>query len=289
MIKESRKLVYKETRYFIFIFIFILLATLINPFGAQIHIDAFRYFGNPLLKDIVEYLPFTPYTSPWWSEVVTGLLVIVSIIILFFTGGLMYSLPMMGAAFILFIFSFEVRRYAWPAYYLIIPILVPLAVFLQPVNKRYRLYFSFILSVIFITLTIVLRWPINTSLTWASYCKSNNVACSPASAEYLRSHKLTKNLLSLYGWGGWLIWNYPDIKPGIDGRMHLWVDNKGYSGFKEYFDLEQNMVDVEKSKYDVAYMPPNKPIYDRLKQLVATGKWDLVYQDSKAGIFVRRK
>jgi hypothetical protein len=34
-------------------------------------------------------------------------------------------------------------------------------------------------------------------------------------------------------------------------------------------------------------MPPDKPIYQRMEQLVKEGKWELVYQDKYAGIFVR--
>jgi hypothetical protein len=196
----------------------------------------------------------------------------------------------MGAAFLLLGLSFEVRRYAWPAYYLIIPILLPIATFLEPYKKRNKLYFSSVLSVFSLSIIILLKWPFGTysTTTWITYCQSGNTSCSSASAEYLRTHPaLTHNLISLYGWGGWLIWNYPQIKPSIDGRMHLWVDETGYSGFSEYYDYEQNTTDIDTSKYDVVYMPPEKPIYKELEALVDAGKWSKVYSDTRSGIFVR--
>ena len=110
--------------------------------------------------------------------------------------------------------------------------------------------------------------------------------CSSKSAHYLLDHHLNHKLFSLYGWGGWLIWNYPQIKPSIDGRMHLWVQHD-YSAFADYYSVEQNIKDIDKTSYDVAYMSPSKPVYNRLLQLVKQGKWRLVYQDKFAGVFVR--
>lgn len=280
---------YAEAGYLVFIFLFTFLATFINPFGAGIHLGAVAHFGNPHLKDVAEYLPFTFLSNLWWTQVVVGILVVFSIIFLYFKGGLLKSLPIMASAFLMLGFSFDVRRYAWTAYYLIFPVLLPLASFFIPDQRRSKLYFSLALTVFSLGVIALLKWPFGnyTNATWDKYCQSVNVSCSSASAEFLRSHKFDDNLLSLYGWGGWLIWNYPDIKPTIDGRMHVW-EKDGYSAFGEYYSYEQNLVDVDKSKYSVVYMPPNKPIYKRLEKLAAEGRWRKVYSDSRAGVFVRK-
>ena len=91
----------------------------------------------------------------------------------------------------------------------------------------------------------------------------------------------------MYNWGGWMIWNYPEIKPTIDGRMHLWKDAKGYSGFEDYYGYEQNFKDINDSPYNVILMSPGKPVYKRLLELNRLGAWRLVYQDNNAGVFVR--
>lgn len=93
--------------------------------------------------------------------------------------------------------------------------------------------------------------------------------------------------MTFYNWGGWLIANYPELKPSIDGRMHLWVDKNGYSAFLDYYPYEQNRKDIDKSDYNVVFMPPNKPIYKRLVELVKEGRWKIVYTDSNATIFQR--
>lgn len=288
--KKYRRLVFKEAVFLFFISLIASLTTLINPFGMGIHVDALLHFNNPLLKDITEYLPFTLFSQLWWTHIAIGLMVFICIIFLIFDGRFIYYLPYIGAALVIFVLSFEVRRYAWPAYYLIVSILQPLAEFLEPGNQRRRLIFSFIISVICITIVILHNWPFNnfTDMNWDKYCISQNTMCSPASAKFLKKSNFKGKLLSLYGWGGWLIWNFPDIKPSIDGRMHLWVDDRGYSGFAEYYNLEQNTNDVDKSKYTVVYMSNDKPIYKRLEKLVAKGKWQKVYEDKIAGIFVKK-
>lgn len=285
----DKKDVYREAGYLIFVFLLTFFVTFINPFGWGIHWDAISHFGNPYLKDVAEYLPFNFLSQLWVTQVVVGILVVLSIIFLYFTGQLVKFLPIIGGAFLMLAFSFDVRRYAWMAYYLIFPIILPLSDFLAPNRNRNKLYFSLVLLVISLSAIFFLKWPFNTyaSVTWESYCSSVNLSCSPTSIEYLKRYKFGGDLLSLYAWGGWMIWNYPDIKPSIDGRMHVW-ERDGYSAFAEYYKYEQNLTDVDKSKYSVVYMPPNKPIYKRLEALVTERKWRKVYSDKRAGIFVRK-
>ncbi len=39
---------------------------------------------------------------------------------------------------------------------------------------------------------------------------------------YLKTHPTSGNLLSLYEWGGYLLWKYPEKKVFVDGRMPSW-------------------------------------------------------------------
>ena len=75
----------------------------------------------------------------------------------------------------------------------------------------------------------------------------------------------------------------------MDGRMHLWVDDKDHSAFKEYYDYEQNFTDIDHSDYDTVFISSSKPLYNRLNQLVYEGRWKKVYEDASSGIFVREK
>jgi hypothetical protein len=43
-----------------------------------------------------------------------------------------------------------------------------------------------------------------------------------AAVEFLKNNEISGNVLSEYGWGGYLIWKYPEKKVFIDGRMPSW-------------------------------------------------------------------
>jgi hypothetical protein len=171
-----------------------------------------------------------------------------------------------------------------------LPILYPIAHFFKPDRRKILLFGTIGLLTATFAFVLLLKSPFSddTNYSWSKYCQRANVACSPDSAEFLSRHSLTNELFSDYGWGGWLIWNYPDIKPTIDGRMPFWEDEHGYSGFKEYYWYEQDWADIDESEYNVVYVSPGKQIYQRTEQLVKEGKWDLGKQDRYAGIFVRK-
>jgi hypothetical protein len=287
--KNFRKTFLANKKLFL-IFILSFLATIINPFGIWIHHDAILHVGSPLLKNIAEYLPFDMLSQAWWNQVTVAVLVILGLIFLFFKERLSDKIPFLGGAVLLYILSFGVRRYAWPAYYLIFPMLRPLSNIFKPDNKKVMLIVSGLLLLVMVTVAAINKYPYQKFVlySWNNYCDYYYNRCSPESAQFLREHKLTNNLFSAYTWGGWLIWNYPQIKPTIDGRMHIWEDEKGYSGFVDYYKYEQNMKEIDKSSYDVVYMPPDKPIYNHMLLLVEKKKWDLVYEDNYAGIFVRK-
>lgn len=271
------------------VFVISVGVTFINPFGGGVYIDAFSHFGNPQLQNIAEYLPFDDLSVPWWNQVLLGILLLFGFIFLAFTDSLNPKIPLLGITSLLFGLSFLVRRYAWSLYFLTLPILKPLSEFFKPQKEKNQNISAFVILSLSILIAISLKNPISLSqMSWDTFC-SDYLGCSKNSAQFLIDNKLTGNLLTFYDWGGWLIWNYPEIKPSIDGRMHLWKDKSGYSAFEEYYPYEQNFSDIDKSKYDVVLMSPQKPVYERLEELAFENKWKKVFEDENSGVFVRIK
>ena len=265
-----------------------LVAPLINPFGIEVYKTVIVHAFNPNLKDIMEYLPFDELSSQWWMLLSVGILVFFGLVYLFFEEKIKNQITSLGLFSILYILSWTVRRYAWSMYYFAIPFLKTLASFFIPGGKRITFYLSTSLFVIYLLITLFIKYPFSqfTNMSWEDYCRDVN-KCSSSSVEFLKKNNLTQDLYSMYNWGGWMIWNYPEIKPTIDGRMHLWKDAKGYSGFEDYYGYEQNFKDINDSPYNVILMSPGKPVYKRLLELNRLGAWRLVYQDNNAGVFVR--
>jgi hypothetical protein len=280
----------QQTKILLLVFVLSVVATLINPFGIGIYIETFEYIGNPMQQYIVEWVPIPPLSDVWWQHIGIGVVLLAGILGLYFTGRLKENIPFVLLACVFFVLPLWAKRYTWPFYYMMLPVLYPIAHFFKPDRRSIRLFGTIGLLIATFALVLFLKLPFSDTIdySWNKYCQTSGVACSPPSAEFLLQHDLTNKLFSNYGWGGWLIWNYPDIKPTIDGRMPFWEDENGYSGFKEYYWYEQNWSDIDESEYDVVYMSPRATIYQRMNQLVEEGKWDLVYQDRYAGIFVRK-
>lgn len=293
LLAETKKFISKNLQlglFFLLITIITFLATLIHPFGLSIYTDAFLHFKNQDLQYIIEYLPFEDLSQPWWNQMIFGILTFFGLVYLTFNEELKRRIPSIGVVSILYALSWWVRRYAWSMYYLGIPLLKPVAAFVKPDSEKIARLSALILFCFYSASAIYIKMPLSqfSEMNWEIYCSEFN-NCTSESIEFVRDNNLTDNLLSLYGWGGFMIWNYPEVKPSIDGRMHLWKDETGYSAFSDYYALEQNWEDVDNSKYDVALMWYDKPIYNRLEELVEEGKWEKVYEDDVAGVFVRVK
>lgn len=280
----------KETKLLIIVSFLTLTATLIHPFGVGVYHDAFLHFGNENLKSIAEYVPFRESTASWWNQLIIGALISVGFLFIFFNGQLKKRFPVFAILGILYGLSWIVKRYAWSFYYLAIPFLKPLVYFVRPDSKKYTFMAATVLFLIYISFTAFIKMPLNQyrDMSWETYC-SYYTQCSPKAAEFIIKNNLNKkDLMTVYDFGGWLIWNYPQIKPSIDGRMHLWIDKNGYSAFSDYYGYEQNLKDINDSSYNTIFMSKTKPLYNQLINEVQKGRWQLAYNDSVSGIFIRK-
>lgn len=263
-------------------------ATLVNPYGIELYREIFRHFGNPMQKFIVEWQPIHLAPALFFIFLAWSSLLALEIGLARswrnFTQTGHYLLPLL----FLFLATLDQRRYFWPMALLSIPPAASLAGRIKPTSKG-------TIKVICLTLLGGLylfaaseKLPTRHlfSFDWNKYSRYNSF--SPRSAEVLQGILPGRRMFSDYNLGGWLIWNYPTIKPNIDGRMPFWRDDNGYSAYEEYHALEQGVADIDKSAYDLVYWPPHKSaLYNRLITLTIAGKWRHVYDDPFASIFVR--
>ena len=266
-----------------------ILATLIHPFGYKIYTESVNHFNNPLQIAVVEWNPLEVESYLWWQHIIVAMLVLIGGVLLTFESKLKSQLFQICMAVLLLVVAVSVRRYAWPAYYLSIPLLAPIALFFKPKVKRELIGVPIIISLLFISVATVDKLPLSqfSTMNWDKFC-SEYLRCSPKATEYWAKHTNQK-YLTYYNWGGYIIWNYPNAKPSIDGRMHLWKDELGFSAFEKYYEYEQNFKDINLSDYNQVLISAEKPIFARLMQLSKEGKWKLEYADSNASVFKRIK
>src|SRR3990167_1808128 len=267
----------------------ILAATLINPFGYGVYLESFNHFGNPWLKYISEWSPFSDLSSRWWNLIIFMNMYLIGVFILFLTGKLQDRLPIVLLILPFIALSFYERRYAWSMYYISFPVLLALSDFFKPKLKPNQIIAASIISIISLVFIINAKSPVEKYLTmnWQKYCLSPANLCSYDAIEFISENNLSGNLSTPYSWGGWMIWNFPKIKPSIDGRMPAWKDKNGYSAFAQYYTNVQDWKSIDNSSYDTVLVLKSKPMYKRLLKLTKEEKWKLVYRDDYSGIFVR--
>ncbi|MDP3998348.1 MAG: hypothetical protein Q8P89_01930, partial [bacterium] len=105
--------------------------------------------------------------------------------------------------------------------------------------------------------------------------------------EYLKEHP-QERMFNFYNWGGYLIWQLPENKTFIDGRMSGWKKDKRIildddsqimflkNGFEETLDFW---------KINSFLIPADSPLAQYLKIHPA---WEKKYEDKTAVVFVRR-
>jgi hypothetical protein len=97
----------------------------------------------------------------------------------------------------------------------------------------------------------------------------------PAGAvTYIRKNNLQGRMMSLYGWGGYLIWQMPEQKVFIDGRMPSWrratsppgESLYAYKEYDEFFESEERMKKI-RDRYNISYVllpaPRNKSYIEK--------------------------
>ncbi len=266
------------------------LLSLVNPYGAGTILEPLLYIGNQNIHAIAEWTPYPFLSIDWKYLVISSLFLIFAAFRVLRKNKMLTQLPWVIIAFLLLGFALAQRRYAWMYYFMTLPLLITVV----PQNItfiRSHIEHRVIIAICLLLLGFGLFSSANTiqagTMNWITYCKV--IGCSEPAAVFLLEHRWQAPLLTIYNWGGWLIWRYPAIKPSIDGRMSLWRSPDGYSAFSEYYSWEQNITDVDKSPYNTVLTPTYKPIYNRLQELVREGTWKLIYEDANASIFARTK
>lgn len=266
-----------------------LISPIINPFGVGAYVETLEHIDDPMQKFVTEYLPSADFSQLWWQLVIIGAVMFLGIILLGSKKKRLDMLPFYLPSIILYALSFSVRRYAWSFYYSSVFLIKPVVGFLKPPTEKYANYVALIIALIFLTFTISYKYPFENvrNMDWNEYCKLS-IKCSPTATKAILDNNLNNNtLFTAYDYGGFIIWNFPMIKPTIDGRMHLWRDEDGFSGFEYFYFIEQNKNDINESRFNTVLTSKRKPVYRRMLQLVDEGNWKAIHVDKYSALFVR--
>jgi len=270
--------------------------SLVNPFTYHVYLEAWRHFGNPMLPNIIEWVP------PDFSEILGVLFLGYTLILAvgFATRRRLSDLPTLAVAALTFYLAVSSRRHVPVFLVLTLPFaaLVIASIRVHVAGLvRTGLVFAAMIAV-FGTAVFFKRAAFEA--LWRdpaqAYC-SHGMNCSPSLVRFLIKNPPVGRGFNFYDWGGYLIGNGVPAKLFIDGRMHLW--ERGDFRPMESYMLMYRRLDLdefERYKFDWLLVPRGTEFAKAFAAYRSpwTGKgtddvWEVRYVDDIALYAVRKK
>jgi hypothetical protein len=269
-------------RYILPIFILSLSATFINPFGTNVYKGIFNHAISPLNEMIAEWTP-----PPFFYQ---QILILISSFITVFLLIKQKKFSLFAFLPILFfcILAMQARRNL-PFFYTVF--FYVLFNYLNFNSAKYlnELIMPVVMSLIFLLLVIHVPQTLYFNRSWNEYCNHGMVIYP---CEAIRTYsKLSGNVFNTYEWGGFLIWQKPQIKVFVDGRMPAWRDENGKSPYQVFLEIWYAQTGwndrLKKWKTDYILIKDDTPLDLLLKNKKEQSKyhWYEVYRGSDAVIY----
>lgn len=247
--------------YFLF-FIFCFLTTFLNPFGPKVYLEIFRHFHAPLDTMIAEWVG-----PPLWQKtLITGLAILTLTLTLgsnrqTANGKEIAQDNLFDISLVLFftVLALYARRNL-PFFYTVCLYRLLKTQFFNKVFsnlfKESLLLLSLLLSITFTFSVINIPQTIKFDQSWQDYCHQGLINYPCRALEKTNLKKLSGNLFTSYEWGGFLIWQTPQLKVFADGRMSAWQDKQGNYPYQVYLYIIQGRQDWHKklNQYHTDYL-----------------------------------
>ncbi|UCH72252.1 MAG: hypothetical protein JSW62_01520 [Thermoplasmatales archaeon] len=240
---KNKRIDYK----FLLIVVFSFIATFINPYKAGVWKEVWSSISDTSLRwSILEWMPtFTMLNIP-----ITFSIVLSSVLI--WKHKNIYKLEEL-ILYLFFLLNAIASRRHLPLW-----IIVALPLVIRSIqdfyikiskikNAKTRFKKAYKLTWIVIIVTLIFQF----SFTLRNALSITEESFYPKEAvHYLKINKPQGEIFSKYGWGGYLIWKYPEKKVFIDGRMPSWrwkdnPSNETDAAFDDYRDLLVGDIDYQ--------------------------------------------
>ncbi len=254
-------------------------ATLLNPFGIKIYFEGWRHLMIvPLSQLIAEWVP----PQPW--------LQITILIFLGLTLGVLYQnrkqpLTLLKTITLIFLalLALRARRdlafFFFLAGYLFSSLKIKTKIF--PSLALLAAAFIFVLGFFFqLPRTMMIDG------SWDQFCQIR-YACEGVS--FLKERPEKGNIFNTYEQGGFLIWQLPEYKVFIDGRMPAWPHPSGKSPYTIYLETLQTQPGWQETlqDYDInwLFIGPGTFMDLKIRDDPQSLGWQEVFRGKRAVIY----
>lgn len=289
--QKANSLAKKEVLSFSLVFLLATGLTFLNPHGSKIYVEAFRHLGSAHLEKLIaEWVP-----PILWKQ----RLILVTGMVAFFLLLLTEKLPFFFRSFLILPFlllTLKARRHI-PLFFTLVFFLFLTSPAIRRLTTKWRkekllkTNFSLLLILGLMVFVFVFRLPrtIKANLSWGNYCQESHLNYPCQAIEFLKQQPEKGNLFNRYEWGGFLIWQLPEYKIFVDGRMPAWSTPSGKSPYTIYLETLQTQPGWEEIlvEYNIDWILISPNTFMDLKLSPNPGKfgWQEVYRDQRSVIF----
>lgn len=284
------------------VFIFTIIASLLNPIGYKIFIFPFEQIlqKSIYMKNISEwYSPFHPYfaNTPVRNHYLIWLFFIIFLFVLNFK-----KLDFLSISYSVFfiILSFTGIRHSVLSYFLTLPFLTKnfnelLSYFYLRFKNEFKDLVLLPLSIIVVGIIFLLF----KNIVLSHFGLNGEYQQPQQIVNYILKNNIKGNIFNSFELGGYLLFKlYPKNKVFIDSRANIVYDNEI---FREYLSCFESIDSIEKiiSKYDISIFILQYPKYIHGKKiknemlihnyLKNSKKWHLVFFDDSALLYLKEK
>jgi len=262
-------------------------ATFLNPFGFAIYDNSWRHIGVvDLSKLIAEWVPPNPniiFIIVFLSLALFLYLIIFKRLEAFFLLPFIYlalkarrNLPFF---FIMFFYLFLTAP----------PTKKLLHRFIQFKIIRYPLALAVLFSLFYFGLFINFPSTLKINRSWQNYCQFSYVGYPCQAIAFLKKQPSKGHIFNRYEWGGFLIWQLPEYKIFVDGRMPAWPTPEDKSPYTIYLETLQTQPGWNETlkEYNInwIFISPGTFMDLKLKDNPQEFGWQEVFRDEISVIY----
>lgn len=265
-----------------------LIVTFINPYTWRIYDELFRtVFNDLVMQGISEWLPVTLHSSTSYNLAIYTVLIVV---LLAFSWRRVDSTKIWIGLFFFFIAISSWRN--MPLFPLVtLPLLSEMIEILFPKGIYYHLRSGWAILLAITLLGYVGYDRYYTIIPVSTHEELFGVVHKYpyAAVQYIKANDLPGKMFNEYNWGGYLIWQLPEKKVFIDGRMAIWT-TPTQNIFDEYLQLSraEDTTSTILEKYQIDWVLVYKDKSFKNYFLSHSNQWELVYSDYLSLIFQRK-
>lgn len=290
----SGTLEWREIIVFAAILIFSFGATLFTPYRLDLYYFLLGYQNTFYQSNIQEWLSQFSFPLQYWQLFYLALAVLAFILYIYYArkqkSYLKIDLWTIFLVFLFIVLSFKSRRHVplmFVASFLFVIDVWRIIFKNDPPVKigRQNKYLNswlkiYLLSCLFLTSSYQLVQTKFTNDPFQAYCQK--YPCG--AVEFLKNHPdyASLKIFNEYGWGGYLIWIYPEKKLFIDGRLPQ-VPFAGQTFLEEYYDFYKKDQDIAKklNQYKIKLV-----LIMAVDKGVKIKKWEKIFFGIKDGELV---